>query len=230
MIMVRAYIIIMIAVVTPSALAVAQSDTLTAADKMELNHVRVTMADGSQREGYVTSYWSETGLFRGLNKAFKMSSTPDGSDEQRYTADEVSRVDFVVRTAEGIDESVVAEDVASPTTFKPHKMSRQFVHVEDSADIGVVYWWNGIDRQQMQLGSMQVSTIFGVKLRGDDVVVPFMTGNVVSLNALRIVYKKKDPGMVDYVDRRILKGGKRLWARLAQEPMLFLSIVSEYYQ
>lgn len=199
-------------------------------DKSELSHVRLTMNDGTQREGYITAYWSETGLFKGLNRSFKMADTPGGNNETRYTADDVRRVDFVVRTSDDIDESVVAEDVACPTTFHPHKVERLFVHVEDSTDMGVVYWWNGIDRQQMQLGSMQVSTIFGVKLRGDSLVVPFMTGNVVSLNALRIVYKKKDKHMVDYVDRRILKGGKRLWACLAQEPMLFLDIVSEYYQ
>ena len=86
-----------------------------------------------------------------------------------------------------------------------------------------------MDSQNMQLGKMNISTIYGVCLRGDSVIVPFMTGNVVSLNAMRIRYKKTNPGLVDYVDRRILKGGRRLWEDMAYRPMLFLEICEEYF-
>lgn len=69
-----------------------------------------------------------------------------------------------------------------------------------------MYWWNGVDSQNMQLGKMNISTIYGISLAGDSVVVPFMTGNVISLNAMRIRYKKTNPELVDYVDKRVLKG------------------------
>ena len=196
----------------------------------EMDHVMVTMTDGRIVEGYVTAYWSETGLFKGLNRSFKMASTPGGDDERRYSAEEVSKVEFVKKTDASGDDDIISADVANPTTFHPRKITRQFVHVEDSSEVGVIYWWIGIDRQQMQLGSMQVSTIYGVRLRGDSVIIPFMTGNVVSLNAMRIVYKKKDKRLVDYVDRRILKGGGQLWKLLAQRPSMFLDIVAEYYE
>lgn len=194
----------------------------------ETDHVVVTMNDGSTVEGYITAYWSETGLFRGLNRAFKMTTTPGGDDEKRYTADEVKSVRFVKQASGDIDEGVISAFVANPTTFKPHKVTRQFVHVDVANDTGTIYWWNGIDRQQMQLGSMQVSTIYGVCFGGDSLIIPFMTGNVVSLNAMRIVYKHKDKALVDYIDRRVLKGGSTLWSRMAAEPELFLYIAEEY--
>ena len=93
-----------------------------------------------------------------------------------------------------------------------------------------MYWWNGVDRQAMQLGTAGISTIYGVCLKGDSVIVPFMTGNVVSLNAMRIRYKKTHPGLADYVDRRVLKGGRRLWETIAYSPMLFLDICREYLE
>ena len=214
-------LISMLALVMPAAVNAAERDR-------ETDHVIVTMNDGSVVEGYVTAYWSETGLFKGLNRAFKMTSTADGDDEKRYTADEVKSVRFVRQAGGDIDEGVISADVANPTTFKPHKVIRQFVHVDVSNDVGTIYWWNGIDRQQMQLGSMQVSTIYGVRLNGDSVIIPFMTGSVVSLNPMRIVYKHKDKALVDYIDRRILRGGSSLWSRMAAEPALFLYIAEEY--
>ena len=48
-------------------------------------------------------------------------------------------------------------------------------------------------------------------------------------DAMRIRYKKTNPGLVDYVDRRILKGGRRLWEDMAYRPMLFLEICEEYF-
>lgn len=195
----------------------------------ERDHVIVTMNDGTVTEGYVTTYWSEPGLFKSYNRSFKMSTTPGGDDVRRYDAEDVRSIVFVSKQGDSSDDDVISACVANPTTFHPNKQTRQFVHVEDSTRTGTIYWWNGIDRQQMQLGSMQVSTIYGVRLRGDSVIIPFMTGNVVSLNAMRIVYKKKDKKLVDYVDRRILKGGKQMWRRMAQRPSLLLDIINEYY-
>lgn len=57
-----------------------------------------------------------------------------------------------------------------------------------------------------------------------------MTGNVISLNAMRIRYKKTNPELVDYVDKRVLKGGKRLWDTIATEPMLFMKICEDYFE
>ena len=211
-------------------LALVMSVTALAEDRdTEMDHVIVTLADGSTVEGYITTYWSETGIFKGYNQSFKMATTPDGTGERRYTADEVQSVRFVKQTGDDSDDGVMSADVANPTTFQPKKVVRQFVHKEDSTSVGEIFWWNGIDRQQMQLGSMQISTIYGVRLRGDDVIIPFMTGNIVSLNAMRIVYKKKDKKLVDYVDRRILKGGNKLWALMAKYPSMILDIVADYY-
>ena len=80
----------------------------------------------------------------------------------------------------------------------------------------------------MQLGQIGISTIYGVCLSGDDVIIPFMTGNVISLNAMRILYKKKDPAFVDYVDKKILKGGRKMWDAIAADPSLFLDICAGY--
>ena len=193
----------------------------------ELSHVRVTMNDGSQREGYVTRYWSDGGAFRVMNRKFRMM---EGGKEREYTADEVKAVNFVMKNPSSeLNEDVVTADVANPSSFRPRKVKRQFVHFECSSPDGEIFWWNAIDSQQMQLGSLTVSTIFGIRLKGDDIIIPFMTGNVISLNAMRICYKKTPrAGMVEYLDKQVLRGGKRLWTSIQQEPSLFLKMIDEY--
>ena len=197
------------------------------AQNSELAHVRVTMNDGSQREGYVTRYWTDGGVFRVMNRKFRMME--DGK-EHEYTADEVKAVNFILKNPESeISEDVISADVANPTSFHPRKVKRQFVHHECSSDVGDIFWWNGIDSQQMQLGSLTVSTIFGIRLKGDHIIIPFMTGNVISLNAMRIIYKKTaHADMVERLDKQVLGGGKKLWTAIQQEPVLFLNMIEEY--
>lgn len=197
------------------------------AQQSELSHVRVTMNDGSQREGYVTRYWSDGGAFRVMNRKFRMM---EGDKEREFTADEVKAVNFIMKNPQSeINEDVVTADVANPSSFRPRKVKRQFVHHECSSQGGDIFWWNGIDSQQMQLGSLTVSTIFGIRLKGDDIIIPFMTGNVISLNAMRICYKKTaHADMVEYLDKRVLRGGKKLWTSIQQEPVLFLEMIDEY--
>lgn len=195
----------------------------------ERDHVVVTLDNGTTVEGYIRQYWFDGKMFKKSNRKFKMSSTPSGSDIKEYTADEVKSVEFVKRGEHGAYyPRLESHDVANPSTFKPGKVKRQFVYAEAQTGIGAIYWWNGYDSQRMQLGQIGVSTIYGVRFEGDDVIIPFMTGNVISLNAMRIVYKKKDPAFVDYVDRVVLKGGKRLWDAIARNPALFLDICAGY--
>ena len=197
----------------------------------ERDHVRVTLNDGSVVDGYVQTYWTQGKLFKKMNTSFTMSPKPDGKDAVSYDAEAVKAIDFVVKTsADGRYDHLESHLVANPSTLRPRRVSRQFVYVEGGNEVGRMYWWNGVDRQAMQLGTAGISTIYGVCLKGDSVIVPFMTGNVVSLNAMRIRYKNTHPGLADYVDRRVLKGGRRLWETIAYSPMLFLDICREYLE
>lgn len=199
-------------------------------DDPERDHVRVTLNNGKVVEGYVQNYWVDGKLFKRMNTSFTMSPAADGKDAVSYDADDVKAIDFVQKTSpSGRYDHLESQLVANPSTFKPKATRRQFVYCEGENKVGKMYWWNGVDSQNMQLGKMNISTIYGVCLKGDDTVVPFMTGNVISLNAMRIRYKKTNPGLVDYVDRRVLKGGKRLWDTIAAEPMLFLKICEDYF-
>ena len=197
------------------------------AQKSEMSRVRVTMNDGTQKEGNVTRYWSDGGGFKVMNRKFRMI---ENGVEREYTADDVKAVDFVMKNPQSmLNENVVSADVANPTTFSPKKVKRQFVHIEGTTNEGTIYWWNGVDSQQMQLGSLTVSTIFGVKLAGEEIIIPFMTGNVISLNAMRIRYKKTArKELVEYLDKRVLKGGQKLWDKIQRDPMLFLELINEY--
>ncbi len=195
----------------------------------EKDHVNVTLNNGDVVDGYIQTYWVDGKLFKRMNTSFTMSSAPDGKDASEYSADNVKYIDFVVKTsADGKYDHLESQTVANPSTFKPKKARRQFVYKEGENDTGTIYWWNGVDSQNMQLGKMNISTIYGVCLKGDSIVVPFMTGNVISLNAMRIHYKKRCPELVAYVDKRVLKGGKRLWDSIALNPMMFLEICDEY--
>ena len=196
----------------------------------EDDHVRITLTDGTQVEGYVKDYWVSGKLFKRLNTSFTMSPKPDGKDAVSYDADRVSSIEFVKKSSpDGKYDILLSKIVANPSILKPKRTRRQFVYKEGGNGIGEIYWWNGIDSQNIQLGKMNITTIYGICLRGDSVIVPFMTGNVISLNAMRIRYKKTYPGLVDYVDKRVLKGGKHLWDTLAYSPMLFLEICNEYF-
>lgn len=195
----------------------------------EDDHVRVTLKNGTVMEGYIQTYWVNGKLFRRMNTTFTMSPEPDGKDIKQYNAETVAAIDFVnPSSADGLFDHIESQMVANPSTFNPNKTRWQFVYKDGDCPYGTIYWWNGVDQQNMQLGKMNISTIYGVKLKDSDVVVPFMTGNVISLNAMRIRYKKSHPGLVDYVDNRVLKGGKKLWTAIAAEPMLFMRICGDY--
>jgi len=196
----------------------------------EANHVRITLMDGTVKEGYIVEYWTDGGLFKRMNTSFTMAETVGGKAEN-YDAESVRSIDFIKKLSDdGRYDHLESHVVANPSTFKPQKTQRQFIYKEGVNAVGTVYWWNGVDSQNMQLGRMNISTIYGVCLAGDSVVVPFMTGNVVSLNAMRIRYKKTRPGLADYVDRRVLKGGSKFWGLMASNPMLFLELCGEYYK
>lgn len=195
----------------------------------ENDHVRVTLNDGTVVEGYIQDYWVGGKLFRRMNTSFTMSPKPDGEGAKRYDADTVKAIDFTVSsTSDRRFDHLEAQTVANPSTLSPKRTRRQLVYKEGDSKYGTLYWWNGVDQQNMQLGKMNISTIYGVCLKGDTVVVPFMTGSVISLNAMRISYKKTHPGLVKYVDKRVLKGGKKLWTAISNDPMLFLRICGDY--
>lgn len=210
-------------------LAVSVGAAAQQADSAEKDHVRVTLVDGTVVDGYVQTYWVDGKLFKKMNTSFTLSAVPGGKDVTEYDADDVRSIDFVKKTSEdGKYDHLESHLVANPSLLKPKRVRRQFVYVEGDNELGKMYWWNGVDSQNMQLGKMNISTIFGVCLKGDSVIVPFMTGNVISLNAMRIRYKKTRRDFVEYVDKRVLKGGKRLWDAIAYNPMLFLEICREY--
>lgn len=195
----------------------------------ENDHVRVTLTNGTVVEGYIQTYWVNGKLFKRMNTSFTMTDKPDGKDSKRYDAETVKAIDFVTpSSADGRFDHLESQTVANPSTLYPKRIRKQFVYKEGESGNGSIYWWNGIDQQNMQLGKMNISTIYGVKLNGDSVIVPFMTGNVISLNAMRIRCKRSRPGLVDYVDKRVLKGGKKLWTAIAESPMLFLKICEDY--
>ena len=197
----------------------------------ENDHVRVTLNDGTVVDGYIQTYWVDGKLFKRMNTSFTMSPKADGKDAKTYDAEMVKTIDFVTKSStDGRFDHLESQTVANPSTLNPKRTRRQFVYVEGDSRSGRMYWWNGVDSQNMQLGKMNISTIFGVCLKGDNTVVPFMTGNVISLNAMRIRYKKTHPGLVDFVDKRVLKGGKKLWTAIADDPMLFLKICDDYLQ
>lgn len=199
-------------------------------DDKEKDHVSVTLNDGSVVDGYVQTYWVEGKLFKRMNTSFEISRTPDGRDAVSYDADDVKAVDFVKPSEAGAKyDHLVSMFVANPSILSRGKVRKQFVYKEGENKTAKIFWWNGVDKQNMQLGKMNISTIYGICLNGEDVVVPFMTGDVISLNAMRIRYKKTHPGFVDFVDKRVLKGGKRLWTNIAVNPMLFLDICDEFF-
>lgn len=197
----------------------------------EDDHVRVTLNDGTVVEGYVQTYWAQGKLFKRMNTSFTMSATPDGKDAKQYDAETVKSIDFFTKSSDdGRFDHLESQDVANPSTFSPKRTRRQFVYKEGGDEHGAIYWWNGVDSQNMQLGKLNISTIYGIRLKGDSTVVPFMTGSVISLNAMRIRYKNTHPGLVEFVDKRVLKGGKKLWTAISNEPMLFLRICDSYIE
>ena len=194
----------------------------------ERDHVVVTLHDGTEVEGFVTRYWTENGLLGSVNCDFKMRPL-NTSEERHYNAEQVEKIRFIHAIYGNNKENVISAQVAHPTTFRPHRQVRQFVHIEDATSRGTIYWWNGIDSQRMQLGTATLTTIYGVRLADDEVIIPFMTGSVVTLNVFRNVYKKKDKKLVDYLDQRILSGGKRLWDTMSQHPGMLLQFIDDYY-
>lgn len=67
----------------------------------EFRRVIVTLKSGEKVEGYLKSGWHADGaLLKKENYSFKITKTPDDKESVKYTADEVTCIDYAEKTEE----------------------------------------------------------------------------------------------------------------------------------
>lgn len=86
-------------------------------EDQEFRRVIVTLKSGEKVEGYLKSGWHADGaLLKKENYSFKITKTPDDKESVKYTADEVTCIDYAEKTEENPDGiHWDALDIASPS-------------------------------------------------------------------------------------------------------------------
>lgn len=73
-------------------------------EDQEFRRVIVTLKSGEKVEGYLKSGWHADGaLLKKENYSFKITKTPDDKESVKYTADEVTCIDYAEKTEENPD-------------------------------------------------------------------------------------------------------------------------------
>ena len=110
----------------------------------EFRHVIVTLATGEQVDGYLTSNWhADASLFqfKKENFSFKLAPSPDSKETTRYTADEVTSVEYVERTEDAPDGiRWESHPIAAPGLSDRYRTMRRLVCDYKTGENATVYW------------------------------------------------------------------------------------------
>ena len=109
-------------------------------EDQEFRRVIVTLKSGEKVEGYLKSGWHADGaLLKKENYSFKITKTPDDKESVKYTADEVTCIDYAEKTEENPDGiHWDALDIASPSIGNRYNTIRRLVCL-DKVGKKVVY-------------------------------------------------------------------------------------------
>ena len=169
----------------------------TAAKKpkdQEFRHIAITLCSGEVVDGYLHRNWSAETSYYALKKAnysLKIVPTPESDEVTKYTADEIDHLVFLEATENEPDgQRWDACPVARPSISNRYHSARQLVCLSKRGDNATIYWWNevvtGGHRGQQRI----LTTIYGIRFDGDEVVYPF--GLLVPA-----LMKKNYPGLAE---------------------------------
>lgn len=162
----------------------------------EFRHVIVTLATGEQVDGYLTSNWhADASLFqfKKENFSFKLAPSPDSKETTRYTADEVTSVEYVERTEDAPDGiRWESHPIAAPGISDRYRTMRRLVCHYKTGENATVYWWKTWDVTTNAKGqTRRLITVYGIRFHDDEIVYPYSL-------ATSVLLKDKKPGLKEF--------------------------------
>ena len=198
----------------------------TAAKKpkdQEFRHIAITLCSGEVVDGYIHRNWSAETSYYALKKAnysLKIVPTPESDEVTKYTADEIDHLVFLGATENEPDgQRWDACPVARPSISNRYHSARQLVCLSKRGDNATIYWWNevvtGGHRGQQRI----LTTIYGIRFDGDEVVYPF--GLLVPA-----LMKKNYPGLAESLKEFRKEKAQR--KELAEDPTVMLDVYDRW--
>jgi len=193
----------------------------------EFRHVIVTLADGSTVEGYIKRGWhAESSLLKKENYSFKITPTPQGGEATRYTADEVTSIEYTEVT-ESDPDGIRWEShaVARPTIGDKYNTDRRFVCRHTVGERASIFWWKYWEVTTNAKGQTRtLRTVYGILFHDDPeaIVYPYTLVGTVLL-------KDKKPGLKEFL-KSYFKGpeGKERKRESKEDAAWMLRLYDDY--
>lgn len=149
----------------------------------------VTLKSGEKVEGYLKSGWHADGaLLKKENYSFKITKTPDDKESVKYTADEVTCIDYAEKTEENPDGiHWDALDIASPSIGNRYNTIRRLVCLDKVGKNATTYWWKIWTTERVgNINRRILKTVHGVRFHDDPdkVVYTYMLVNTMLMDKL----------------------------------------------
>jgi len=189
----------------------------------EFRHISITLLSGEVVDGYIHRDWSAQTSYYSLKKSnysLKIVPTPDSDEVTKYTADEIDHLVFLEATENEPDgQRWDACPVARPTIGNRYHTARQLVCLSKAGERATIYWWNevvsGGHRGQQHI----LTTAYGIRFNGDEVVYPFSL-------LVPALMKKDYPGFAEYLKEfRKVKAQRK---ELEEDPSVMLAVYDEW--
>ena len=150
------------------------------------------------------------------NYSLKIVPTPDSDEVTKYTADEIDHLVYLEATENEPDgQRWDACPVARPNISNRYHSARQLVCLSKTGENATIYWWNevimGGHRGQQRI----LTTIYGIRFNGDEVVYPF--GLLVPA-----LMKKDYPGLAESL--KAFRKDKAQRKELEEDPTVMLDV------
>lgn len=193
-------------------------------------HVTVTLVSGEQVDGYIQRGWhAESSLLKRENYSFTIVAAPDSDEKTRYTADDVSSVEYVEVDGESYPDGIRWEslDIASPSIGNRYHTLRRMVCLMKADDNATLYWWKQWDwREYGKVRRRELVTYYGIRFNDDEerILYPYIFLSTVLL-------KDKKPGLQEF-DKAWFKGaeGKEHKKQSKDDPTWVLDMYRAYLE
>ena len=158
-------------------------------EDQEFRRVIVTLKSGEKVEGDLKSGWHADGaLLKKENYSFKITKTPDDKESVKYTADEVTCIDYAEKTEENPDGiHWDALDIASPSIGNRYNTIRRLVCLDKVGKNATTYWWKIWTTERVgNINRRILKTVHGVRFHDDPdkVVYTYMLVNTMLMDKL----------------------------------------------
>lgn len=205
-------------------------------DNPESNHVKVTLVDGTEIDGYLRNdlktglknMFSKTGTIR---QYINVGAERKGGETTRYSAKDVKEYRFLEATEAWPDGAVfVSEYINTPGPFKPLNCKRGFAQEMNRTDCGKILRWTVTVQEGGRNTRIRYVPAIGVKFNGAKCAFPLFIDGGHSNSILLHYLKKQNPELKKTIEQYFNKGkdAKAHRKELAENPSIILDLYADF--